>query len=72
MNSDKIPKKILLIRDCTFILPNDFNGTIEDAFKEFLKYREENIQSATYVSDTGLFSTFDLILYANYDKRVYG
>ena len=41
------PKKILHINDAVFVLPDDFDGTIQDAMKLFLEYQnkvsEENL-----------------------------
>lgn len=32
------PKKVLQIKDAVFILPDDFNGNIQDAMNLFLEY----------------------------------
>ena len=32
------PNKVLIIRDASFILPEDFNGTLHDALELFLQY----------------------------------
>lgn len=70
---EELPKKILIIRDCTFILPEDFNGSTDDAFREFLKYQTEHSKDARYTADTfGLFSTFNMLLHGSGDSRVCG
>lgn len=71
MARNKLPDKILVIKDCTFILPPDFNGSLEDAFEEFLKYREKNLNKAKNVDPQNFFSTFDLLLHGQ-NQRVCG
>lgn len=71
MARHKLPEKILVIKDCTFILPEDFTGSLEDAFEEFLKYREKHLNDAKYVDPQHFFSTFDLLLRGS-DQRVCG
>lgn len=67
-----LPKKILMIKDCTFILPDDFDGTLEDAFSAFLKYRADHLQGAARVDDSNMFSTFDILLHSEEDVKVCG
>ena len=67
----KLPKKILTIRDCTFILPDDFEGTLNEAFAEFLKYQQENHTNAKYYDDSSLLSTFSVLM-QNENIRVCG
>ena len=69
---ESLPKKILVIRDCTFILPDDFEGTTEDAFAEFLEYQKENSDKASYGDSFGLFSTFNMLMYLVENARVCG
>ena len=64
MSKNKLPKKILVIKDCTFILPDDFEGTVEDAFNELLKYRNAHLQDGRYLDDDQLFSSFDILLHS--------
>ena len=66
-----IPKKMLIIRDCAFILPDEFNGTLNDAFAEFLKYQQENAHNASYYDELNILSPF-AILMQNRDLRVCG
>ena len=72
MEKDTLPKKILLVKDCTFILPDEFNGTLEEAFSEFLKYRIEHLKEANYIDDSGIFSTFDVLMHTGEKTRVCG
>lgn len=72
MEREDPPKKILMIKDCTFILPDDFNGSVEDAFELFLKYRDEHLDDAHYINDADIFSTFDVLLHSGKDTRVCG
>lgn len=58
----KLPKKILTIKECTFILPDDFDGGIEDAVTEFLRYRQEKLKNAELLDEHGLLSTFSLLM----------
>ena len=69
---EELPKKILTIKDCTFILPDDFNGSVEDAFTEFLKYRESHLNDAQFADPQGLFSSFNLLMHAKNDIKVCG
>lgn len=72
MARKKMPQKVLVIKDCTFILPDGFEGTTEDAFEEFLKYREKHLHEAQFVDKNGLFSAFSLLLHAHDKHRVCG
>ena len=69
----KLPKKVLVIRDCTFFLPDNFEGNLEEAFDEFLRYREERDNQPIYVDPMNLFSSFNnLLLHRNTQSRVCG
>ena len=68
MERKTLPKKVLVIKDCTFILPEDFDGTVEEAFSEFIKYRASSLPNATHINDSNLFSTFDLLLHSEGSK----
>ena len=72
MGREALPKKLLMIKDCTYILPDDFNGTIEDAFDHFLRYRASHLKDAQYIDDSNLFSTFDVLLHSGDEPRVCG
>jgi hypothetical protein len=72
MSRENLPKKILMIKDCTFILPDDYDGTLEEAFSEFLEYRANNLHDAKYIDDSNLFSTFDILLHSGKKPRACG
>lgn len=72
MEKDTLPKKILMVKDCTFILPDGFDGTLEDAFTEFLEYRVKHLSEAKYIDDSGIFSTFDILMHSGKKPRVCG
>ena len=69
---ESLPKKILVIRDCTFILPDDFEGTTEDAFAAFLKYHKKHASEGKFGDSFGLFSSFNMLLYGEGNPRVCG
>ena len=66
-----LPAKILRIRDLTFILPEDFNGDLHDALKEFMIYRDKHKENAAFVDDEDK-STVDLLFINDGDERVFG
>ena len=72
MAMEELPKKMLIIKDCTFILPADFSGTVEDAFTEFLNYRANNLDNAKYCDPNGLFSPFNLLIHGSGNSRACG
>ena len=72
MAREELPKKILMIKESIFILPDDFKGSVEDAFTEFLKYRKEHLDEAEYFDELGLFSSFNLLLHGTGDAKVCG
>jgi hypothetical protein len=72
MDRGELPKKILIIKDCTFILPDDFDGSIEKAFSEFLQYRANAEKEPRIVDEYGLLSTFNILLHSNDNERMCG
>lgn len=46
MNNKELPKKILRITDLTFILPDDFNGNVQNALMMLAAYL--NIELKTF------------------------
>ena len=58
---DTLPKKILRIRDLTFILPEDFEGTVEEAFTLLLEYRIHHRDNARYGDPNGLLSSLQYL-----------
>ena len=83
MSKKALPKKILVIKDCTFILPDDFEGSVDDAFDELLKYRRDNLKNGRYLDDNSLlhgkdrekccghYALYELIDGSNYEIRTY-
>lgn len=61
-----------MIKDCTFILPDDFEGSLEDAFSQFLNYRTDHLKNAKHVDDSNIFSTFDILLHSRQQSKVCG
>lgn len=72
MSKKALPKKILVIKDCTFILPDDFEGSVDDAFDELLKYRCDNLKNGRYLDDNSLFSSFDVLLHGDDREKCCG
>ena len=68
----EFPKKMLYIKECTFILPDDFNGSIEDAFDEFLKYRSDHLTKKKIVDTENLFSSLGMLLNDESDSKACG
>lgn len=60
----KGPKKVLHINNSAFVLPDDFNGSIQDAMKLFLQYHEKahsNHKTEFPVDPSGLFSPIGIL-----------
>lgn len=63
----KAPKKVLHINDSAFVLPDDFNGSIQDAMKLFLEYHNEsheNNKTELPVDPSGLFTPIGILAVA--------
>lgn len=67
-----LPKKFLHIRELTFILPDDFDGTLQDAMTLFLEYRSAHRKDAKFVDPNGLISPLQCLLTSNREDRVCG
>ena len=61
-----------MIKDCTFILPDDFDGTAAEAFSKFLEYHTRHVKDAITVDDSNIFSTFDILLHSDSTSKVCG
>lgn len=72
MERQSLPKKILMIKDCTFILPDDFDGSTSEAFTKFLEYHQKHLKDAIAVDDANIFSTFDILLHSDSASKVCG
>ncbi len=58
------PKKVLQIYDAAFALPDDFDGTIQDAMKLFLEYHEKVVaenKKEKIVDKSRLFTPLGII-----------
>lgn len=58
----QLPKKILRIKELTYILPDDFDGTFDDAINFFLEYRDANKSDAKFIDPIEKFSTIEVLL----------
>ena len=56
-----VPKKILLIKDLTFILPDNFSGSFTEAIDEFIKHRKD-VLKIPKLPDNDEDSTFKSLL----------
>lgn len=65
---ENLPKNILKVKDLTFILPDDFNGDLEDALIAFITYRKSHVHTAEYTVDPVSLE----ILFTTADARVSG
>lgn len=66
-----LPKKVLKIVDLTFTLPDDFEGTFEDAVMEFLIYRSDHIKKKI-PSEMEQYSSTEILLTQDDDFAVCG
>jgi hypothetical protein len=64
-----IPKKLLIIKDLTFILPDDFNGTLTDALSDYINYINKNIHNNNVVDIDNALCCTEVVLSANTDIR---
>lgn len=67
-----LPKKILRVKDLTFILPEDFEGDLHDALEEFMKYRDKHKSNAKFVEVEQDKTSVDLLFINEGDDRVFG
>lgn len=68
----ELPKKILRIQELTFILPDDFSGTVEDATELLLQYRAGHLKDAQFNDPNNTMSTLELLVTSNRDEKVCG
>lgn len=65
------PTKVLSLQDLIFILPDDFDGDLTDAFHELYTYMRNNRQEYTHVEDyANLVSPLEILLHSK-EKRLY-
>ncbi len=67
-----LPKKLLIIKDLTFILPDDFNGTLSEAFIEFVKYRKNYEDTAKLISEANPENSYEILITAKDKEKVCG
>ena len=67
-----LPKKILRIHELTFILPDDFAGTVENAMDLLLTYRKDHLKDARYSDPNNVMSTMELLVTSDRDEKVCG
>lgn len=66
------PKKVLRINDSAFALPDDFDGSLQDAMTLFLEYNQEiqkNKKRELPVDPSGLFSPIGVITVAGNEVK---
>lgn len=68
----ELPKKILRIHELTFILPDDFDGTVENAMDLLLTYRKDHLKDARYSDPNNVMSTMELLVTSDKDEKVCG
>lgn len=65
----KIPKKLLRIEDLTFVLPDDFEGGIEDAFRCLTDYINTTIADCIR-SNLSEDENFAIVISGNNDRKI--
>lgn len=68
-----LPKKFLRIHELTFALPDDFEGTVEDAMDLLLEYRTQHRNhrdNAEYMDPLGIFTTMECLIHASNGGRL--
>ncbi len=60
-----LPKKILRIKDLTFILSDEFSGDLSDALKEFIDYKEQFKSNAKYIYPDERFTSIEILASTN-------
>lgn len=67
-----LPKKIFRVKELTFVLPDDFEGTIDDAFACLLEYRKQPHEPYKLFDKDGLFSTLEVLVHGEGSPRCCG
>lgn len=67
-----LPKKILVVKDLTFILPDDFNGSLLEAFNEFSQYRKEYEENAKFIDPSNPYKSYEILILTKDKERVCG
>lgn len=50
MDNVELPKKLLRVEDLTFVLPDDFEGGLEDAFRLLIDYIHDAMKNSVVTS----------------------
>lgn len=67
-----LPKKLLIIKDLTFILPDDFNGSLSEAFIEFVKYRKHYEDTARLITEINQENSYEILISTKDKEKVCG
>lgn len=67
-----LPKKILRIKDFTFILPDDFVGSFEDALNSFMDYTTEKLNPEAEKGVPDVYSSVRTLFSSENAERVCG
>lgn len=71
MNTE-LPKKILRIKDFTFILPDDFEGSFEDALQSFNEYNKQHKKPSTLADIDEKYSATAALLSSKNESKACG
>ncbi len=69
MEQIKLPKKLLKVEDLTFVLPDDFEGGLEDAFQVLIEFIHEAMEKSL-VTDKSEDERLAEILNSENNRRV--
>ena len=68
----KLPKKVLHIKELTFIVPDDFDGNTLDAIQELVNYSKNNESNKLLVDRYNLYSSLEMLIASKDKTRVCG
>lgn len=52
MSTQKLPKKVLRIKEISFILPDNFDGTLDDAVALLITYHQKHYSEKISIDDS--------------------
>lgn len=55
-------QKMLIVKDLTFILPNNFEGNLSDALNEYIKYRNDNHSNLKLTDTENKYNSTEMVL----------
>lgn len=64
-----VPNKMLIVKDLTFILPEDFDGNLSDALLEYVNYRNKHIKKTKALDEKNKFNSTEVVLMNNEDVK---